>query len=150
MQIIEALTENGASQDAIRDLEASLGAALSDGYREFVRKTNGGRPDSATFRFQTTGGESDSLVDWFYTLAPDDDYNIRDNIDIFQDRIPSGLIPIGCDPFGNQILLGVNEQAGAVFFWDHELGSEEPTWENVSKVASSFQEFLNMFNGRPE
>jgi hypothetical protein len=85
------------------------------------------------------------LVDWFYTLGSDEDYNLLDNVDIFRDRIPKGLVPVACDPFGNQILLGVNERHGVVFFWDHELETgDDPTWNNVSQIAPSFNDFLDM------
>lgn len=147
MEIIESLTDEQANEEAIRSLESELGHSLPESYRQFLMELNGGRPAPSAFWFQTASGESDSMVDWFYTLAPDDDYNLRDNLNIFRDRIPAGLIPIACDPFGNQILLGVTNRHGAVFFWDHELESGgDPTWDNVLSVASSFSEFLEMLS----
>ncbi|REK48437.1 MAG: SMI1/KNR4 family protein [Planctomycetota bacterium] len=143
MEIVESLTNEPVSEGTIRRFESALGAELPVAYRRFVLESNGGRPEPSAFRFQTTEGESDSLVDWFYTFAPDEDYNIHDNLNIFRDRIPTGLIPIACDPFGNQILLGVNIRRGEVFFWDHELESgENASWDNISHVATSFHEFL--------
>jgi hypothetical protein len=147
MKIVESLTNQLASETAIGDFEKRLGSPLLGPYRRFLRDTNGGRPEPSAFHFRTESGEGDSSVDWFYTLSSDEDYNIEDNLHMFRERIPAGAVPIACDPFGNQILLGVAVKRGGVFFWDHEQESDlEPTWENIARVADSFDEFLQLLN----
>ena len=152
MKVIEMFTDKGASQEEIQKFEQELNCTLPEEYVDFLMKYNGGGvdPDSANFIFSNKNKQEDSLVDWFYTLTPDEDYNIQNNMDIFSDRIPKGVLTIGCDPFGNQILIGTTKHHGEIFFWDHEEENydddEDPTWDNISKISSSFSEFFNLNN----
>ncbi len=148
MKIIEPLTDERPTEDAIRTFESTLGCSLPEPYRQFLIEKNGGRPHPSAFTFCTrTGERGDSLVDWFYTLSPDDAYNLYDNLQIYRGRIPEGLLPIACDPLGNQLLIGVKDKRGRVFFWDHELeNSSKSIWDNVSFVARSFDEFINILS----
>lgn len=69
------------------------------------------------------------------------------NYKMFKGRMPKFYLPIGCDPGGNQICLAVKGQNyGQVFFWDHEFEADdgcEPTEENLTRIASSFDAFLD-------
>jgi hypothetical protein len=58
-------------------------------------------------------------------------------------QLPDGVVPIGCDPFGNLLLLDIMARDfGYVYFWDHEKENmKEPTWDNISIVAKSFTAF---------
>jgi hypothetical protein len=58
-------------------------------------------------------------------------------------RLPQGIVAIGCDGCGNAICLSVRpEDHGHVFFWDHELESEEDLSAPLADVAPSFDRFL--------
>jgi hypothetical protein len=97
-----------------------------------------------TFSFNTAKGETGSAVHFFFALGTNSkSYSIEKKIDVFEDRCPKGLLAIACDPFGNLILLDIGaKKVGNIYFWDHELESEDdPTWENISFVATSFEEF---------
>ena len=61
----------------------------------------------------------------------------------FKGRIPTGFVPIGCDPFGNLFLIQISgENHGKIFFWDHERETESPAMDNISFVADSFEAFV--------
>ena len=76
----------------------------------------------------------------------------------YRGRIHSDLLPIGEDPGGNIICLGLkSKRRGKVYFWDHEReemppDDAPPDWEpgysNVSFVANSFDEFF--FSLKPQ
>jgi hypothetical protein len=147
MEIIKRLSQHGASEEALNQLEALIGCALPDDYRRFMSEYNGGRPEPSGFVFATEHGNSDSSVRYFLTLdRAEDRYTIQEFMDRYDDRIPQKLLPIACDSFGNLILLDAGANLpGAGCFWDHEKESmDEPNWENISVVAQSFKEFLRI------
>jgi len=142
MDIVEEVSSVRASESSITSFEAELGWSLPADYRSFLVETNGGRPEPSTFEFTTPSGQSDSLVDWLYSLSDDPYYSLRRNREIFGSRIPDKTLSIGCDPFGNQILMN---RDGEILFWDHELETTEGV-VNVHRVASSFTSFVEMFS----
>jgi hypothetical protein len=144
MHIADPLSEAGATEVNIQQLENELGHRLPEDYRRFLAQTNGGRPERTRFVIQTPDGTTDSVVDWLLTLDNREQlYTITKYRRMYEDRIPTGVVPIGCDPFGNLILLGIMARDfGYVYFWDHEKENmKEPTWENISNVAKSFTAF---------
>lgn len=146
MEITKRLSEFGASEEVLKQLEARIGFMLPDDYRRFMSKFNGGRPGPSGFGFTTVKGKSDSSVRFFLTLDDREEYyTIQEFLDCYADRIPLKLLPIACDSFGNLILLDLGARfTGVVYFWDHEQESmDEPTWDNIAVVAPSFTEFLN-------
>ncbi len=75
-------------------------------------------------------------------------------MEILSGRIIKGFLPIGDDPGGNFYLLGTTkEYFGQIYFWDHEneaqLHNEQPYFDNMSFIASSFTEFLNKLYTNP-
>ena len=146
MEITKRLSEFGASEEMLNQLEAQGGFTLPDDYRRFMSEFNGGRPEPSGFVFATVDGKSDSAVRYFLTLdAREERYTIQEYLDRYRDRIPQKMLPIACDSFGNLVLLDAGAKAaGAVCFWDHEKESMDDTaWDNVAVVAPSFTEFLN-------
>ncbi len=139
MEIVEEVNKIRASEAEIVAFEQELRFPLPQDYRQFLKTRNGGRPEPAAFNFRTQTGDSDSLVDWFYSLSDDPIYSIRKNVEFFRGRIPLGMVAIGCDPFGNQLLLN-NE---GFFFWDHELEVTQPA-SNIAKVVDTFSEFIQI------
>lgn len=72
-------------------------------------------------------------------------YEILDCKFRLEDRIPKQLLPIACDPFGNDICLAISgRRRGKVYFWDHELELGVPSWFNVFFVAKSFDNFIDI------
>lgn len=62
----------------------------------------------------------DYWVDILYAVGAKAEW---DSLDLWQstyrDRVPASMLPIGTDPGGNLLLLGVQARAG-VYAWDHE------------------------------
>lgn len=148
MKMVEQISNERISGQAdVLRIEERLSGTLPDDYLHYLKDSNGGRAESAAFLFKDTkGNQADSLVDWFFGICADPDYGIESNLDVYQGRILDGFCPMACDPFGNLILIGVRDaNSGHIYFWDHELEGDGPTMANMSKVATSFSEFLAMF-----
>ena len=70
-------------------------------------------------------------------------------VEDYRGRLPSDVIPIGDDPYGNLICLGVRGgNRGAVYFWDHEdeldeEGLSKLDYGNMYKLADGFEEFVD-------
>ena len=146
MEITKRLSEFGASEEMMNQLEARVGFTLPSDYRKFMSEFNGGRPEPSGFVFVTADGKSDSAVRYFLTLDDREErYTNQEFLDRYSDRIPQRMLPIACDSFGNLVLLDAGaKSAGAVCFWDHEKETmDDPTWDNVAVVAPSFSEFVN-------
>lgn len=104
-------------EEKIQRLESRCAIVLPESYRKFLSRYNGGLTPETFFRVQRVSSD----VRAFYGLG-DVEYSL-DSLDL-EEWIHRNFFPIACDSFGNDIMLGLaGDSAGAVFFWDHELGS---------------------------
>jgi hypothetical protein len=131
----------------LRPIEKFLGINFTEDYRSFLLKVNGGYPDKTFFKFSNL--DEGSVVQHFYGINGMGDSN--DLLIMYKyshTRIPSNMVHIGADCFGNQILLSVkNPDRGKIYFWDHEIeadpdNGEIPCYDNLTLIANSFDEFL--------
>jgi hypothetical protein len=134
------------SANELNEFERQLQVSLPEDYKTFVLNNNGGRPDKSCF---TTGNDvSSSDLDWLFSFEVGESHiSIFRNIFLFKDRIPNDLLPIGRDPFGNLICIGLEDKLGKIYFWDHEEEAdddEKSTYTNVYKISDSFVDFINM------
>lgn len=135
------------SEEAIAAFEAKIGDALPAAYRLFLTQCGGGRLRTALWLNENVGVED---VAGFQVSRKDVTRSLPYYFDLYKGRIPTALVPIMSDGFGNKICLGVKgEHSGKVYFWDHELEYDEDDWtddvsasENIQLVASSFDEFV--------
>ena len=143
------------TEDDLVQAEAQMGRPIPAAYRTFLLAHNGGRPIGAMFEIHGGGGTGNvtdmSRVGWFFGINTGQHYNnLEDVVEIYRGRLPANVFPIADDPFGNVIGLSTEgEQAGAVYFWDHELEvepGETPHPDSLRFVAPRFEEFLNSFN----
>lgn len=141
MEFTYKQTQEKPDDSQLDELEKKLGSTLPRFYREFLKKTNGGRPKADKFSFTTKDGTHENdLVNYFYALYSEKIGNLQKRIDGFKDRIPEGTLPIACDPFGNQILLRMgNQPDGPVYFWDHELELQSG---ETTQIAPSLESFI--------
>jgi hypothetical protein len=143
-----------AAVEAIEAFEKRHDIKLPDDYRTFLASQNGGRPEMASrvFTFQKEGGSiSDSLVDWFSGLIESEDYSLEEDFNVYKNRIPKGMLPIACDPFGNRILLGVRTPSGSgIWFWDHEIEPTSVRESGIYKIADNFEQFIESLSPVPE
>ena len=141
MEITEKVTEEKPDDSQLDELEKKLGSTLPRFYREFLKNTNGGRPNPRKFSFTTKDGthENDN-VHFFYSLYSGKIESLEESIDILKGRIPEGTLPIASDPFGNEILLRLgNQPDGPAYFWDHELELEGG---ETTQIAPSLESFV--------
>lgn len=145
MVITEKVCEEIATDDVLTEFQRKLGLPIPACYREFLKVHNGGRPSPRGFQFKDAQGKVQTdNVHYFFGLHPGRIGSLARAFQMYYERIPLGLLPIACDPFGNLILLKLTIKRDApVFFWDHELEPEgEPTMQNVSLVNESFEDFI--------
>jgi hypothetical protein len=84
--------------------------------------------------------DTSALIDVFYGLS--NQYNLETEVEDYQGRLPSGLIPVAQDPGGNQICLAIEgPDCGSVYFWYQEYeGEPNAIW----LVAKSWDEFMHL------
>jgi SMI1 / KNR4 family (SUKH-1) len=132
---------------AIELLEARTSITLPADYRAFLLATNGGKPDPGDFFVPCWGGEF-SQVHRFFGIHDGPSGNLEEWIVRYRDRLPESFIPIGLDPGGNLLLIGVaHDFTGHVYFWDHEDeldddGLSRKDMSNTFFLASSIAEFV--------
>lgn len=134
-----------ASEARVGALETNLGCRLPEDYRSFLLSYNGGRVSPAGFVFaERTGPYTDSLVHSLYSLYDGEDCSLEATLALLARRLPTGVIPIGDDPGGNEICLVLaGDRRGQVWFWDHEREPEtQPDWSNMDLIAQSFDAFM--------
>ncbi|MBI9076954.1 MAG: SMI1/KNR4 family protein [Desulfatibacillum sp.] len=122
-------------------------ATLPEDYLSFLKQCNGGVPENAVFEFLENGKPSGSVISCFLGVFEErDTHSIGYALDIYAGRIPKELLPIADDAFGNLILMGLKKRRrGKIYFWDHELESDESTgkyWGNVTQIAEDFSTFF--------
>ncbi|MBC2256677.1 SMI1/KNR4 family protein [Listeria booriae] len=144
--MMKLTTPNGkASEEVIQSFELENNLKLPVVYREFLKENNGGETEPSLFRISESEGVS--VLNSLYGLG--DMYeNLQDFLEIYDERLPNGFIPIGNDPGGNVICVATKgKQADQVYFWDHEAETEEPNdMANVYFLANDISEFLsNLF-----
>ncbi len=143
-----AANEFGSLAEAdLTRFEGKYQVSLPEDYRTFLLKQNGGTPSPNTIDFVEERRMTSSDLRYLCGIHQGPEWARLDfNIEIFQGRIPEGLIAIGYDSGGNQYLLGIRKPyEGQIYFWDHEREAgdgNEPTFANMSFVANSFTQFL--------
>ena len=137
----------GASLDSIKKLEFDIGSSLPDDYKDFLISYDGGLPEPAAFDIPRENNSS--IVKEFFGLdTPLLTASIEYNRRMYENRIPKKFLVIGCDVFGNRIILGIkNDNYGEIFFWDHENEADEDNveeyYENIYLISKNFSDFLN-------
>jgi hypothetical protein len=127
---------------AIENVEREFSRRLPDDYKQFLLEFNGGKPETNEFDVPAT--KTGSGVNFVYgILATGRDGDLVHEQRLLKDRLPSGVIAIADAEGGNRVCLSLrNEDFGTVFFWDHELESEEDKAAGLAQVAVSFDGFF--------
>lgn len=137
---------------AIAELERKIGSVLPEDYRRFVEQYDGGFPEPPRFPITWSGQPwarrfpYDDVSIFFGPSRPSPS-NLLVEQERYRDRVPRDTLPIGMDPGGSLLLLGISGQRrGQVLFWasDYEVDEgDEPDDRNVGFVAPSFTAFLD-------
>ncbi|UTR15711.1 SMI1/KNR4 family protein [Salipaludibacillus sp. LMS25] len=135
-------SHNNLSLEQIEKFEIENNVKFTDIYIKFLLRWNGGKVRPNVFMISEEQGPS--VLNVLYGIG--DMYsNLTDYIDIMDERLPLGFIPIGGDPSGNAICLGTKEPYyDHIYFWDHEQESDTPDdMSNMYFLASDIDVFLN-------
>lgn len=128
----------GCSRTKLEHLQRELGVALPEQYAAFLTLNDGAVPESNFV--PTRGGEEVGVSEFLSCDA------LIQAAQQMHGRMPEGVLPVAHAEGGNYIALVCSGRlAGAVFFWDHELESDEgepATWSNLFKIDDSFDSFL--------
>lgn len=149
MTVIDDIYKKKVSIDEIRKFEDCKKIKLPNSYVKFILETNGGQPSPNCFDIPEAPGKL-FAVDLFYGIDVKSSYGDLENaMDLFQGRIPESFIPIGDDPGGNILCLGiVTPYVGKIYIWDHhdELdrrGLSKMDMSNMYWVADDIYELIN-------
>jgi hypothetical protein len=142
-------SHDNLSLEQIEKFEIENNVQLTDLYKSFLLKWNGGKVTPNLFMISVEQGPS--VLNVFYGIGDMYD-NLTDFIDIMDERLPFGFIPIGDDPSGNVICLGTkNPYYDKIYFWDHEQEPEDPNdMTNMYFLANNIDEFLVNLYEDPE
>ena len=146
------LVDKGADLKAaqIEEFEELFKISIPEAYKTFLVNENGGRPVPATILLKTDDSERPFDVEEFLRLEPEDEtWGLRSVRLTCLDRIPSELLAIARDGGEDFICIGLSgKRVGEIYIWWSEgqcYPDEEPTFENVEKIADSFGEFISYF-----
>jgi hypothetical protein len=118
----------------VRALEHRYGTCLPHAYRDFLLARNGGRPERDLFRVPGCMANPVARVHFFFGINdPVESCNLAWNIDVFEERLPRGMIPVGTTEGADKICLALD--SGAIVYWD---GYEDV----VFPVSGSFEDFM--------
>jgi hypothetical protein len=142
---------NPTSSSALIALEEKLAAKLPSAYREFLLRSNGGRPVECCIDFDAPKLRCEGdTVNFFFEISEGSTYDIEHMMESFGSHIPQGMIFIGTSPGGNYFLLSLRPHSyGQVFYKDHDFEdflefdeaiNQLP--ESIVKIAATFDEFL--------
>ncbi len=130
------------SEEYLASFEWRIGRRIPPDFRRFLLVHNGGRPEPDTFDILDWRGKpiNGSFVQSFFGVNTGTNYNdLGFILDVYRDRLPPSLFPIGDDPGGNLICIETQISSAPIVFWDHE---REGIANCVFRVADSFDTFL--------
>ncbi|MDR4220587.1 SMI1/KNR4 family protein [Priestia megaterium] len=135
---IEKIHESLLVED-LESFERNHNITFPKDYRDFLIEYNGGYPDLGNYKISEELG--DSILNIFYGIGSMYD-NLEKKLDIFDEILEIGFIPIADDPSGNQICIGINkEYLGQIYHWAHD--EEHDGMENMYFLSSNFKDFLD-------
>lgn len=114
--------KHNISQSDIEAFENLSGIQLSEDIEAFLLAHNNGRPRPNQFDTNETQGR---LFDKLLSFNLNDVENIFTAYEQLKSRLPSHLVALAMDPFGNYVCL--DKENLNVVFWLHETGDQEKT-----------------------
>jgi hypothetical protein len=145
MEIEDSLRYGPLSWDKLEEFEDRYQLTIPPQYRDFLLKHNGGSPVPDTISFPD--GSNTSSIRLIYGIHNGPYWSTLDwAFESYLGSMPEEFIPFGEDPMGNVFIIAVKgNDLGKIYFWDHELASDQQPWyENLTWLADSFNEFLEM------
>ena len=127
------------------DLEKKIGTNLPADYKEFLMRSNGGRPDPKFFPIRGFNNNPFGQVQDFLGIDdPVESCRLDWKYQVFRGRIPENLFPIACEDGGSLICLSLSgPDTGHVYYWNYYGETKPSTGDNVYFIAETFQGFLD-------
>jgi SMI1-KNR4 cell-wall len=133
------------NDEDIRILENNIGISLPEDYKEFLKRSNGGRPTPKYFPIQGfTNNPVGQVQDFFGIDDPVQSCRLDWKYKMFLGRIPKNLFPIACEDGGSLVCLSLSGQdKGCVYYWDFYGQTNLQNHDNVFLITETFQGFLD-------
>lgn len=135
------------TEEDIVSFERDLGGRLPDPYRQFLLRTNGGRPPRERDTVDVEGlSGSPTGIQVFYRLGGAvKSSELTWNRETLSERIPDNLLAIASDSFGSDFCISLKgEDRGAIYFCDlQSVWGNHDAVPNFYPVAPDFDTFLN-------
>jgi hypothetical protein len=130
------------TEEHVKELELRIACQLPEDYRHFLRKYSVATHKMvATFPSLSNPSKVGGGVDVFFGFAKDSSYDLFENWQGMEDRIPRGYLAIADSP-GGLICIGLEgTDRGKVFWWDRAENHDTPE-QNMYLVGHSFDEFI--------
>ena len=145
-------TREGASEQAISQLEALLGARLPDDYRQFLKVCNGGTVDYDVLATMSNG-DKELLSFSLYGLQPGEGYESNpyelEQLRKQPDFPTTGVLPIGRDGGASLLLLDLREgrqDVGAMVAGLPAWTGRRQQGDEYVVLADSFNAYLDMLH----
>lgn len=136
MAVAYRLAPPPAPAEQVQHLEHVIGERLPESYTAFLSEQDGG--------WLTENDQALKVI--FGVGDVPDDLSMWRKLETFRDRVPSWLLPVAQDAYGNLFALSLRpEDRGTVWFWDHEGEADEgepPTEDNLEVLAPDWDAFL--------
>lgn len=114
----------------------TLDFELPDDYTAFLKGSNGGQPEENIVKIGFDDSLSFFITSFLGIGTKDEIDDIKWNVNVLKDRIPTGYVPIARAEGGNFICINLNhDNWGQIYLWLHEE-------EIVYRIAPSFNELM--------
>jgi hypothetical protein len=126
-------------------LEKKIGTNLPADYKEFLMRSNGGRPDPKFFPIRGFENNPFGQVQGFLGIDdPEESCRLDWKYRAFRGRIPANFFPIACEDGGSLICLCLSgPDTGHVYYWNYYGEAKPSVGDNVYFIAETFQGFLD-------
>lgn len=145
--MLREVTKSNPPVDAgtLASFEAFHNLALPRVYREFMLRSNGGRPVPAGFPIRdlpnNPAGAIQAIFGFNASIRSHDIVAILRELDHL---IPPGILPIACTDGDDFLCIDIRKPGGPVVFWDRRSFWGTDLWneDDLYPVAGSFEELL--------
>ncbi len=129
----------------VKDFCERNSLTLPTEYELFLLQTNGGQPIPASFQIEGFGNNPIGKLQAFFGLkariaTEDLEFLLAE----FGDKIPHGILPIGCTGSGDFVCLDLRDERARVVFWDFRQFWGNNCWSeaDIYPVANNFAELI--------
>ena len=128
-----------SSEKAFQSLEQVLGSSLPADYRQFLLEYDGGSPYPLIFHFSLDEDDPERFLDRLHCCDRVKDLFLAKP---FGDGIPFGMLIIGEDPGGLQVLISLKEEDFGRVYALYPVS--EPPNSSLVFLAEDFRTFLGL------